>query len=78
MTPFWQHCLDEFEKELPAQQFITWIKPLLVEQDGDNTLSVIAPNRFVLQWVKDKFISRIQELGKNYFTQAIVIQLILE
>ena len=54
MNSFWRFCLAHFEKELPAQQFVTWIKPLSVDVEGD-TLTLIAPNRFVLQWIRDKF-----------------------
>ena len=50
MNSFWRYCLTHFEKELPAQQFATWIKPLKFEADGD-TFTLIAPNRFVLQWI---------------------------
>jgi chromosomal replication initiator protein len=62
MNSFWRYCLSHFEKELPAQQFVTWIKPLKVNVEGD-TLTLIAPNRFVLQWIRDKFYTRIQALA---------------
>jgi len=62
-TPvFWQSCLDTFQRELPAQQFNTWIRPLRLEFAGDG-LRLIAPNRFVLQWVKERFAGRIEELA---------------
>nr|WP_272889217.1 chromosomal replication initiator protein DnaA [Stutzerimonas stutzeri] len=47
--------------ELPVQQFNTWIRPLQVESDGDE-LRVYAPNRFVLDWVNEKYLSRLLEL----------------
>lgn len=59
----WQHCLAQLQSELPAQQFNTWIRPLRVDQSGSPTsLRLLAPNRFVLDWVTEKFLSRIQEL----------------
>jgi len=62
-TPvFWQSCLDSFQRELTAQQFNTWIRPLRLEHAGEN-LRLIAPNRFVLQWVKERFAGRIEELA---------------
>jgi len=62
-TPaFWQSCLDSFQRELTAQQFNTWIRPLRLEFAGDG-LRLIAPNRFVLQWVKERFAGRIEELA---------------
>src|SRR5450432_1780915 len=62
-TPaFWQSCLESFERELTQQQFNTWIRPLRLEVAGEG-LRLIAPNRFVLQWVKERFAGRIEELA---------------
>ncbi len=77
MIPFWNACLSQFEKELPNQQFITWIKPLGVHQKSDKTLTIIAPNRFVLQWVRDKFFTRINELAVAHFGGPVEIELLL-
>lgn len=57
----WQQCVDHLRDELPSQQFNTWIRPLQVEGDVDE-LRVFAPNRFVLDWVNEKYLSRILEL----------------
>ncbi|MBI3068093.1 MAG: chromosomal replication initiator protein DnaA, partial [Betaproteobacteria bacterium] len=62
MTSFWRFCLAQFEKDLPAQQFKTWIKPLAARIDG-GSVTLIAPNRFVLQWIRDRFLPRIEELA---------------
>ena len=57
----WQQCIDFLRDELPSQQFNTWIRPLQV--DGDQAeIRLYAPNRFVLDWVNDKYLNRIQEL----------------
>nr|WP_272889559.1 chromosomal replication initiator protein DnaA [Stutzerimonas stutzeri] len=57
----WQQCVDLLRDELPAQQFNTWIRPLQVEAERDE-LRVYAPNRFVLDWVNEKYLSRLLEL----------------
>lgn len=57
----WQKCIDCLRTELPAQQFNTWIRPLHAELDS-NELRIFAPNRFILDWVKGKFLGRIQEI----------------
>ena len=57
----WLQSVDFLRDELPAQHFNTWIRPLQVEAAGDR-LNVYAPNRFVLDWVNDKYISRLLEL----------------
>lgn len=61
----WQKCIYCLKNELPSQQFNTWIRPLRVIPSKDKskeTLYLLAPNKFVLEWVKDNFLSRIQEL----------------
>lgn len=75
---FWLSCLGYFEKELSAQQFNTWIKPLYLDSSRDASEPVlVAPNRFVLQWVKDNFLSRIELMAEKYFSQSIRFQLML-
>jgi chromosomal replication initiator protein len=57
----WQKCIECLQEELPAQQFNTWIRPLAASGD-DVHLRLLAPNRFVKDWVNDKFLVRIKEL----------------
>lgn len=57
----WQQCVELLRDELPAQQFNTWIRPLQVDAEGGE-LRVYAPNRFVLDWVNEKYLSRLLEL----------------
>ncbi|MBW2941050.1 chromosomal replication initiator protein DnaA [Zhongshania aquimaris] len=57
----WQKCIAHLQDELPSQQFNTWIRPLRVELAGD-LIHLCAPNRFVRDWVSDRFYSRIVEL----------------
>lgn len=57
----WQRCVDHLRDELPSQQFNTWIRPLQAESSADG-LTLFAPNRFVQDWVKEKFYTRICEL----------------
>ncbi|GAA6136077.1 chromosomal replication initiator protein DnaA [Oceaniserpentilla sp. 4NH20-0058] len=61
MLALWDECVRCLQDELPAQQFNTWIRPLRAEQ-SESGLVVSAPNRFVKDWVKDKFSNRIQSL----------------
>src|SRR5262252_266742 len=62
MQSLWQSCLKQLETELPPQQFNTWIRPLNADGDTDGELRLLAPNRFVLQWVKERFLSRIEKM----------------
>ena len=57
----WDRCVDYLEDELSAQQFNTWIRPLQLEKT-DKHIHLLAPNRFIRDWVSDKFMGRINEL----------------
>src|SRR5258706_14103588 len=74
MDSFWNHCLRHFEKALPAQQYKTWIQPLHAHLDGENVV-VSAPNRFVLEWVKDKFLADIERLSAEYLCKPVDVVL---
>ena len=80
MEDFWLTCLSQFEKDLPSQQFNTWIRPLRIDlteaQPGEFRLC--APNRFVLQWVKERFVPKIETMGADYFTAPFKLTLTLE
>lgn len=77
MNEFWSACLSRFEQELPAQQFNTWIKGLRLESDPKETMQfqLIAPNRFIMQWVRERYLSKIEILGREYFSHPVNIQL---
>jgi chromosomal replication initiator protein len=74
MDNFWSICLGRFQQELSAQQFNTWIKPLQFEAN-DNVLRLLAPNRFVMQWVKDRFLDRIKLIAEEVVNHPIEIEL---
>jgi chromosomal replication initiator protein len=57
----WNRCLRVLEGELPEQQFNTWVRPLqAVERDGE--LKLLAPNRYVIEWLGQNLLPRIKEL----------------
>ena len=67
----WKKCAAYLQSELPSQQFNTWIRPLQVDtQAGGQQLRLVAPNRFILDWVSDKFLNRICELVSECDNQA--------
>jgi chromosomal replication initiator protein len=76
MNSFWRSCLDHFEKQLPPQQFKTWIKPLKF-QAVDQTVTLTAPNRFVLQWIRDRFLGEIQRLAAERLGADVAVTLAL-
>lgn len=74
METFWPACLSRFEQELSAQQFKTWIKPLKTEIT-DNSVRVVAPNKFVQQWVKERFLNKIEGIAEELFSHDILIEI---
>tara|TARA_B110000977_G_scaffold91793_1_gene121737 strand:+ start:410 stop:1864 length:1455 start_codon:yes stop_codon:yes gene_type:complete len=63
----WSQCQSQLRSELPEQQYNTWIRPLTVAPvtdviNGGSSVQLMAPNRFIEDWVKTKFLSRIEEL----------------
>ena len=77
MQNLWQSCLKQLEKELPAQQFNTWIRPLAPSEEALGELRLVAPNRFVLQWVKDRFLGRIETMLTEQAGQSMRVVLAL-
>jgi chromosomal replication initiator protein len=71
---FWQSCVEEFRRDLTEQQFSTWIRPLRVDGNGE-VLTLLAPNRFVLQWVKERFLDRVVARAADYFGQRVDVAL---
>lgn len=57
----WQQCLTRLQEELPSGEFGLWIRPLQAEF-GDRSLTLYAANRFILDWVRDKYLLRINSL----------------
>jgi chromosomal replication initiator protein len=60
-SALWKRCVAQLETELAEQQLNTWIRPLHAIEEA-STLRLLAPNRFVLDWVKNNFFQRIDEL----------------
>ncbi len=60
LLSLWEKCLNYLRDEIPAQKFNTWIRPLHAELK-DNTLILLAPNQFVLDWVNEHFLVKIME-----------------
>ena len=55
----WNRCVKQLRADLSEQQFNTWIRPLQAVEDG-STLRLLAPNRFVVNWINDHCLEQIQ------------------
>ena len=74
ITQFWDACLRQFRDELSPQQFNTWIRPLQVRAD-DTSLTLLAPNRFVQNWIRERFLARIEAEASEFFGRTIAVAL---
>jgi len=66
----WEQCLERLSLDLDAQQFNMWIRPLQADlqlEEGQLiAITLFAPNRFVLDWVRDKYLNQISHLISEY------------
>ena len=60
MSSIWNTCLSKLENEISGSDFSTWIRPLQAIENDDQ-LKLLAPNRFVLDWVKEHHLAKIEE-----------------
>jgi len=78
MQNLWEACLRRLEQELPPQQFNTWIRPLAAKSgDEPDVLVLSAPNRFVLELVRERFATRIEKLAAEAFGRALGLRFVL-
>ena len=79
MQNLWQACLRRLEQELPAQHFNTWIRPLSPESGtaDSTTLVLAAPNRFVLDLVRERFVTLISHLAAELSGRELDVKLVL-
>src|SRR5262245_64355811 len=82
MQDLWDACLRRLEQELPAQQFNPWIRPLVPEpgeaaDTAVHTLVLAAPNRFVLELVRERFAARIERLAAEASGRNLGVRLVL-
>ena len=61
---YWPNCLQQLEQKLSDQQLNTWIRPLQIKEE-ENSITLLAPNRFVLDWVTKNFQQQIQAILKD-------------
>lgn len=61
----WDQCVEKLKSELDQQPFITWIQPLQFNV-LNNEWQLLAPNQFVVDWINDKYKTRIEELITKY------------
>ena len=71
-TVLWTQCLEELRREVPEVQFNTWVRPLTVMED-DADFVLCAPNRFIRDFVEEKYSATISQCLAAVSTQASLV-----
>lgn len=72
MDSFWDLCQERFRANLTQQQFSTWIKPLVFDDAGGD-VRILAPNHFVMDWVREKFAEHIEGWAQEFYAHPVTI-----
>ena len=73
MSSIWNNCLSKLENEIPANDFSTWIRPLQAVEKN-NTLKLLAPNRFIIDHVKQHFLAKVEDVVYEFSNGSLLIQ----
>src|SRR5690348_7052213 len=77
MDSLWPSLAAELKKELPAQQYDTWIKPLRAERQDDQLL-LVAPNHHVLRWVRSNLLAKIETRVERLAAGRLSVNLVVD
>jgi len=70
----WQSCCEHLQTQLSDQEFNTWIRPLSVDESA-HVVSISAPNRFVHNWVKDRYLATITTFFTHILGEGVEVTL---
>lgn len=73
MSAIWKNCLAKLEHEVPTADFSTWIRPLQAIESG-NSLKLLAPNRFIIDHIKQHFLSTITDAVSEFSNATLSVQ----
>lgn len=73
MSAIWNNCLAKLEHEIPSADFSTWIRPLHAVESNEK-LRLLAPNRFIIDHVKQHFLAKIEDAVYEFSNGTLVLQ----
>jgi chromosomal replication initiator protein len=74
MSSIWDNCLTKLENEIAGPDFSTWIRPLQA-MESEGQIKLLAPNRFVLDWIKQHYFDIIKESIHEFSDGALSLSL---
>jgi len=75
-TGYWKNCLEKLEDELPEQQFNMWLRPLQAAEENDS-VTLLAPNRFVADWVRQHFREKIADIIETNTGRPVSVSIVV-
>lgn len=73
MSAIWNNCLSKLEHEIPTADFSTWIRPLQAVE-SDSQLKLLAPNRFIIDHIKQHFFATIEDAVNEFSNATLSVQ----
>jgi ATPase involved in DNA replication initiation len=73
MSVIWNNCLAKLEHEIPSTDFSTWIRPLQAVET-DSQLKLLAPNRFIIDHIKQHFFATIEDAVNEFSNATLAVQ----
>ncbi|MCK5899034.1 MAG: chromosomal replication initiator protein DnaA [Methylococcales bacterium] len=74
MSLTWNNCLSRLENEIPSSDFSTWVRPLQAEE-SDKQINLLAPNRFVLDWVNQHYFTKFEKVIDEFSNGRLSLHL---
>ena len=75
MDDYWNDCLEQLRNMLPKVQFERWIAPLELMQAGDSGVHIRAPNRMVVNWVRERAMHVFGPLAEEHFAPGVAVEI---
>lgn len=74
MNSIWNNCLAKLENEISGSDFSTWIRPLQSVENASQ-ITLLAPNRFVLDWVKQHYFGKIEDTIREFSNGTLALNM---
>ena len=74
MNSIWNNCLAKLENEISGSDFSTWIRPLQSVENASQ-ITLLAPNRFVLDWVKQHYFGKIEDAIREFSNGTLALNM---
>ncbi len=66
----WEMCLSHLQSELSQQEFNIWIRPLQAVAENEDSLQLLCPNRYFIEWIGEHYLSQIKKIIEDYCDPA--------